>query len=214
MQPILLHHCVVPAALDPHQIDRWMALLPPGKAGRLARLREPSLRAASLLGIALLHDCARAAGLAPPPPGALHFPETGKPAWVSGPDFSISHAAHHVACAMAPAGVEVGLDIETAGAAERAGLSLLSDDVERAAAAGIALTATDLWTAREAVAKLAGTGIMGVAAVSLTATGAHYLERDYVLVRPWLGPGIHCTLACSETRPVLLREAQVADLSG
>jgi hypothetical protein len=205
MPSILLHHSSVPAAVDAAPLGRWMAMLPGDKEAGVSRLHDASARAASLLGIALLCDCAAAAGLAPPPAGALRFPQGGKPAWPSGPDFSISHAAGHVACAIAPAGVQVGLDIEPAGAAERAGLRRFATSVERAAFLAAGLTLTDLWTAKEAVAKAAGAGIAGVAEVSVTAATARFRGGEYVLARPDLVPGLHCTVAMSTAVPVVTR---------
>ena len=212
MPQILLHHSAVPAEPDEQLLARWLAVLPPDKAGRVARLRDAAARAASLLGIALLHDCAKDAGLWPAPSGMLRFPAGGKPAWPGGPDFSISHAAGRVACALAPRGLEVGLDIEPAGAAERAGLGRVASAGERDAMAGAGLTVTDLWTAKEAVAKLAGTGIAGVADVRVGAHDACYAGRRYVLARPGLVPGLHCTVAMSEAATLRVREVALADL--
>jgi phosphopantetheinyl transferase len=214
MPPILLHHSFVPAAVDAAALGRWMALLTGDKAAGVSRLRDGPARAASLLGIALLCDCAAAAGLAPPPAGALRFPQGGKPVWPSGPDFSISHAAGHVACAIAPAGVQVGLDLEPAGAAERAGLRRFATSVERAAFQAAGLTLTDLWTAKEAVAKAAGAGIAGVAEVSVTAATACFRGGAYVLARPDLAPGLHCAVAMSVARPVVTRAVAPGQLLG
>ena len=189
-----------------------MELLPAGQAARVARLRDPSARAASLLGIALLCDCAQAAGIEPPLPGDLRFPAGGKPGWPAGRDFSISHAGQHVACAMAPPGVRVGLDIEPAGAAERAGLRLVADEAEEEGICAAGLTATDLWTAKEAVAKLTGTGLTDVANVVVAAATARHGGLEYPLARPRLAPGLCCTVAMSAGSMVEVREVQAGRL--
>ena len=212
MPQILLHHSAVPAELDGRLLEPWLALLPPDKAGRVARVKDTATRAASLLGIALLYDCVRAAGLSPAPAGTLRFPEGGKPAWPGGPDFSISHASGRVACALATPGIAVGLDIEPAGAAERVGLGRVASDAEREAMARAGLTLTDLWTAKEAVAKLAGTGIGGVADVRVGAHDACYAGRRYVLARPDIAPGIRCTVASSAEVSLQLREVAPVDI--
>jgi phosphopantetheinyl transferase len=206
MQHILLHHSAVPAALDARLSERWLAMLPPDKAERVARMASPSARAATLAGIALLQQCASAAGLPAVVPGALRYPEQGKPAWHEGPDFSISHAAGRVACALAPPGIQVGLDIEPAGAADRAGLRLVASEAEREAIAAAGLTATDLWTAKEAVAKLTGAGVAGVAAVRVSAGTASFQGRECLLARPDLAPGMHCAVATSAAVGIVVTE--------
>jgi len=214
MQRILLHHCTVPAELDPGLLERWIALLPAAKAARVARMSDPVARAASVLGIALLCDCAMRAGLDPPRPGGLQFPEVGKPGWPSGRDFSISHAAGRVACAMAPAGVQVGLDIESAGAAGRSGLRLVAGEAELETVSAAGLTVTDLWTAKEAVAKLTGEGLAGVARVRVAAATATLDGRGYALARPILAPGLHCAVAMSVELPIESREVLAPRLPG
>jgi phosphopantetheinyl transferase len=206
MHTILLHHSAVPAVLEARLSARWLAMLPPEKAARVARMASPSARAATLAGVALLQQCAAAAGLPAVAPGALHYPGEGKPAWLGGPDFSISHAAGHVACALAPPGIQVGLDIEPAGAADRAGLRLVAGEAELQAIATAGLTTTDLWTAKEAVAKLTGAGIAGVAAVCVGAGTASFRGREYRLARPVLAPGLHCAVAASAAAGVAVTE--------
>lgn len=212
MAAILLHHSAVPAAVDTRLLERWIAALPPDKATRVAGIEDRSARVASLIGVALLHDCAEAAGLEKARPGSLQFPAGGKPSWAGGPDFSISHAAGHVACAMAPPGVRVGLDIEPAGAADGAALRLVASDAERDALAAERLTATDLWTAKEAVAKLVGSGIAGVAEVHVGSGAALYRGCTYVLARPALASGLNCTVAMSEAVPIAVREVSLSRL--
>ena len=208
MREILLHHCPVPPDLDPRLSERWMALLPEAQAARVARLRDPAARAASLLGIALLCDCAREAGIEPPRPGALRFPPGGKPSWAGGRDFSISHAGSHAACVLAPDRVQVGLDLEPAGAAERAELRLVANETEQEGVRAAGLTATDLWTAKEAVTKLTGAGLAAVADVLVAAAHAFHEGREYPLARPQLAPGFCCTVAMSEALPIEVRAVE------
>lgn len=210
MERILLHHSALPATVDAARLAAWIGTLPPGRAARLERVRDPRARLATVLGIALLLDCARAAGLVPPSPGALVFPERGKPGWPAGRDFSITHAHGLVACALAPSGMEVGLDAEPEGAAAKAVLRLAADEAELAACARAGLTPTDLWTAKEAVVKLTGQGVSAARRVRVTPAVARAGDRDYVLMRPRLANGYCCTLAATERRPVevIEREAE------
>jgi phosphopantetheinyl transferase len=197
MPEILLHHARLPPALSPALEGGWLAALPPCRAVRLGRLREASGRIATLLGIALLIDCARAAGMAPPEPGALRFPARGKPRWPSGPDFSISHAGGRVACALAPPGVRVGLDIEPRHSVARGDLRLVATAAELDDHAAAGLTPTDLFTAKEAVIKAAGADITALARVRLARSSARLEGQRFLLLRPRLAGDCSCTLALS-----------------
>ena len=203
---MLLHHALVPAELNPSLEARWLALLPSRRAASLARLRSAADRIATLLGMALLGDCARAAGLAPPLAGEIVMPARGKPRWIQGVDFSIAHAGRRVACALAPRGVTVGLDIEPAGAVTWRDLRLVTraTETERFAAAG--LDATSLWTAKEAVVKAAGAGLAAVCDVEASRTSAAFRGRRFLLRRPRFARGFACTVALSAGASIRVRE--------
>lgn len=205
MQQTLLHHTLLPAALEPELEARWMAALPAARAAAVARLRDRADRAATVLGLALLLDCARAAGLRPPQPASLEFPLAGKPRWPSGPDFSISHAGGRVACVLVPRGLRVGLDLEAVGSVAPRALRLVASagELDEFAAAG--LTPTDLWTAKEAVLKAAGAEFGAVSAIRVSATEASFRGVRYLLQRPDLGPDCSCTLALDGTIPIVVR---------
>lgn len=212
MHRILLHHSGLPAAADPAQVAAWIEALPAGKGARVGRMRAPQRRLATVLGIALLRDCARAAGIEPPMPSVLCFPEQGKPRWPGGPDFSISHAAGRVACALAPAGVGVGLDIEAAGAAEAAVLRLVVAGPELADHVRAGLTPTDLWAAKEAVVKLTGAGITGAGRVAVSVSTARDGDGSYVISRPAVAAGCCCAVASTHPLPVDVRERPAAEV--
>lgn len=184
-----------------------MARLPPPRAARLARLRSPADRLATLLGLALLLDCAAAAGLSPPPLAALEFPPRGKPRWPGGPDFSISHAGGHVACALAAAGVGVGLDMEPVSAVAWDDLRLVCRAGERSRYAGAGWGPAMLWTAKEAVIKAAGQPAAAAARTDAHKTYAWLDGRRYLLRRPRPARGLACTLAT--TAPVQVRQRRV-----
>jgi phosphopantetheinyl transferase len=125
--------------------------LPYAKRLELARRDAPERRA-SLAGISLALEGAamlrgQAAGA-----DALRFPAGGKPSFVAGPFFSISHGAATVAAALSE-DVEVGFDLEDFGPGQRD--------------AGDARARLERWTATEAVLKAAGRGLREARAVEL-----------------------------------------------
>ena len=165
-------------------------------------MRHASDRAASLLGIALLLDCARTAGLEAPASRSLVFRGQGKPAWPAGPDFSISHCAGRVGCALGAAETRLGLDIEQRGAATDAGLRLVTSSRERSLYAASGLTADDLWTAKEAVLKAAGAAAGRAGQVRLEVDTATFRGRLYFLSRLRLAADSSCTLAATHPAAV------------
>jgi len=185
---ILLHHAALPRSLDAEVEARWLAALPAERRLRLGRLRLQEDRVATLAGLVLLQDCARAAGLVPPPLDALAWLTSGKPVWPDGLDFSISHAAGRVGCALAPAGMRVGLDLEGCGSAPAAGLRRVLQAQECAQARQSGGDATALWVAKEAVLKAAGSSIAAAGAVAVAADHAMFAGVRWWLLRPTLAP--------------------------
>ncbi len=211
---ILLHHVRLIGRLDPLLEVRLLAALPGSQAARIGRRRDAMDRAATLLGFALLLDCAAVAGIGRPLPPRLVFPAGGKPLWRAGPDFSIAHAAGRVACALAPEGMRVGLDIEARGAAAGSGLRLVSSQTERDLYHNAGLTNDELWTAKEAVLKAAGAGVTDAGQVVLELSGAVFRGTRYALLRPFIAPEISCTLAVTPPASVTVREIDIASLLG
>jgi phosphopantetheinyl transferase len=209
---ILLHHARLPARLDRALETRWLAAVPDALAARIRRMREMRDRMATLLGIALLLDCARAAGLDAPLPRFLAFPWGGKPYWPCGPDFSIAHTAVRVGCALAPAGGSVGLDLEQRGSVAGAALRLVTSRCERDLYAAAGLSPDDLWTAKEAVLKAAGASASLAARVGLELESAQLQGTRYRLLRPTLAPDCCSTLAATQSADLALREAHAVQL--
>lgn len=211
---MLLHHALVPAELDPSLEARWLASLPARRAASLARLRSAADRIATLLGMALLADCARAAGLAPPSAGEIVMPARGKPRWIEGADFSISHSGGRVACALAPRGVTVGLDIEAAGTVTWRDLRLVTHATERERFATAGLDATSLWTSKEAVVKAAGAGLAAMREVEASRASAAFRGRRFLLRRPRFARGFACAVALSAGASIRVRELDGLRLLG
>lgn len=210
MDEILLHHGWLPGAHRPLSVtaaEAWLAV-------RKRPAGDPPGQAATLLGLALLCDCAVAMGLAPPTPANLCFPTGGKPQWRGGPDFSISHAGGRVACALAPPGTVVGLDLEPRAAVSVADLRRVAGRGELQACLDAGLDPADLWTAKEAVAKAAGAGVRGLARVGLDGFAGCLDGREYTLLRPVLAADFSCTLAASRPHGLRLQEVSAAQVLG
>jgi 4'-phosphopantetheinyl transferase len=203
---ILLHHAIVPTGAEADFEAAWAGFASGPVATRLARLRDPDARRATLLGLALLCDCASAAGIRAPAAGDLLFPPGGKPRWPGGPGFSIAHAAGRAACALAPPGSEVGLDLEAEHDVSPQDLRLVADARELAQYAAAGLGAAALWTAKEAVSKAAGTGLPSLSRVEAGCTEACLDGRRWRLLRPTLAPGLRCTVATDCDARVVVTE--------
>jgi len=189
-----------------------MQALAPDQALRIRSLRNPRDRTASLLGLALLLDCTRSAAIDPPPLVSLGRSAQGKPVWPGGPDFSISHAAGRCACALAPEGLAVGLDLEAYEALTARDLRLVADERELELHSAAGLRPADVWVTKEAVAKARGTGITEVARVSTGPAEASVGGRRYAISRPSLEPGIAAAVASTEPCELFLRERDAVAL--
>jgi phosphopantetheinyl transferase len=143
--------------------------------------------------MALLAHAARRLSL---PPLSLLTDEPGnKPRWPTGPDFSIAHGAGVAVCAVAPAGIAIGVDLERIGDVELGSLRLVSSSAERKRVSAGELNAAALWTGKEAVLKAAGAGILAAARVEIDGAVGHHAGRDYHLARLDLGGNILLSIA-------------------
>jgi hypothetical protein len=153
----------------------------------------------SLTGLALLAGCARARRL--PPLSRLQWSDRGKPALAGAPAFSIAHAGGYAVCALAPAGIAIGVDIESAGRAQPAALKLVATDAERAGLERGAIDATALWTCKEAVLKAAGAVLADARAVVIDGDIGEFSGVRYFLQRRMLAGGLLLAIATSEPMP-------------
>jgi len=192
---ILLHCADAPETLPADAIARWLARLPRARATSLARELEAGRGLDTLTGLALLVDCARLRSL--PRLSQLATPPGGKPCWPEGPDFSIAHAAGRVACAVAPPGVAIGVDLEPEDGVRLKSLRLVTSAAERAQVQAGALSAAALWTCKEAVLKAAGHGIAAVGQVEIEGDVGRHADRDYHLERIGLAGSFMLAIATS-----------------
>ena len=188
-----LHYVAVPAQPWPALEQAWLPHLPAGKRTRVARLRYPADRNASLLGVALLAAAYQRRGERFDP-GRLIYPARGKPTIAGGADFSIAHAAGLAVCALASAG-RVGVDLEAADSVSTKVLRRALGPAEWARVASGALDATDAWVMTEAVIKAAGLGIAAAGRVRLGEDSGSIDDRPLRLVRVPLAAGQRLWLA-------------------
>ena len=192
---ILLHWARVPASLPAHVAATWLARLPEQRSASLAREINAGRGLESLTGLALLDRCAQYLPL-PPLSSLVRSPE-GKLRWADGPDFNIAHAAGHAVCAVAPPGVAIGVDLESADAVNPQSLRLVTSASEVAQINAGSLSATALWTCKEAVLKAAGTGVAAAGEVEIKGAVGHHAGREYHLMRVDLDRNLMLTIATS-----------------
>lgn len=196
---ILLHWARVPATLPAHVTTAWLEILPANRKAALARELMAGRGLESLTGFALLGACAQYLPL--PPLSLLGERRDEKPRWPDGPDFSIAHAAGHAVCAVAPAGIAIGVDLESADAANPESLRLVTSAAERARIDAGGVTATALWTAKEAVLKAAGIGILAAPEVEIEGAVGHHAGRAFHLKRIDLNRNLVLTIATTAPVP-------------
>lgn len=212
MQEILLHHAVLPGALPGPGDGAGAGFVSGPVAARLALLRDPGARGSTLLGLLLLRHCARAAGLRAPAATELEFPSQRKPRWSGGPDFSISHAGGRVACALAPPGLRVGLDIEREEEVDWQDLRLVVSEAELAEYTATQLDAAAMWTAKEATLKAAGASLGDLGRVTAGRDRAQLDGEGFLLSRPRLARGFACAVATTGEARVRIAEVDARAL--
>ena len=194
---IVLHCARVPAALPAPVIAAWLGRLPAARAAAIERGLAKGRSLESLTGLALLASAARHIEL--PPLAELRTTASGRPHWPGGPEFSISHAGGYAACAIAPAGSVLGLDIEQAGRVRARALRLVTSDEEQAARAGETRDATAHWTGKEAVLKAADLRLADARRVTIADAIGRVDGREFHLVPLALGRGLCGTLATAKS---------------
>ena len=196
---ILLHCACVPAAVAAPVAAAWLERLPRARAAVLSRRLAAGTGIESLTGLALLAGCAKTAGL--PPLSQLTWSRRGKPGWPDGPAFSIAHAGGYAVCAVAPAGIAIGVDIEPLGRVRNQTLRLVATPAERTQVDVGAIDATALWTCKEAVLKAAGAGLSDLRRVTVDGDIGRFDGARYHLSRRRLDGGLLLAIATSHPLP-------------
>ncbi len=192
---VLLHCARVPAAWPPQAAAALLGRLSPGHAAELGRRLELGTGLESATGLALLASCARRIEL--PPLSAIVRPEHGKPHWPGGPEFSISHAGGCAACAVAGAGIAIGIDLEPPGRLAPRALRLVLSEAERSAMPASA-DATATWTCKEALIKAAGGRFADLKRAEVAGSSGLLDGRRFHLQQQVLEGGILLAIASSE----------------
>jgi phosphopantetheinyl transferase len=174
-------------------------------AKRLSLAREPRVREATLLGVALACSMLGAHLRRNVRAGEIVFPLGGKPKFPGGADFNISHCNAWIACALASAGV-VGLDVEDSDA-------VVLESARRSGPEPQDLSPVVAWVAREATLKALGAGIAEARDVRilprqtvLRGRALHCMDLDAL-------PGAHACIVTSEPVATLaIRKIDAGDL--
>lgn len=134
----------------------WFAALPAARRSHIASWPDAAARRRSLLASRLLREGLLRLGHPGNALAGLHYPPHGKPALDLPVEFSLSHCAGRILCALSTHG-PIGVDVEPIGALTAAAFSNFLGARERAWAGDDPRRFCELWTRKEAVVKAAGT---------------------------------------------------------
>lgn len=167
----------VPTSLPTGAVTRWLDALPEMFRSTLASRLSKAVGMETLTGLALLGSMSLACRL--PPLDRLRRTNRGKPWFPGGPHFSITHSGGFAACAVAPRGLTIGIDLEPVNRAGIEAIRAVANVEERDSLDSSSITATELWTAKEAVLKAAGAALADICRVSVDHDRARFAGVDY-----------------------------------
>jgi 4'-phosphopantetheinyl transferase len=141
-------------ALSPAQEHAWLRELPASRSTELMGWPQAPARHRSLLGSRLLREGLKHFGFPAASLASLRYSRRGKPTLDLPIDFSLSHCAGRILCALSTFG-PVGADVEPIGALTAAEFKHYLAADERAWAGDDPQRFCALWTRKEAVIKAA-----------------------------------------------------------
>ncbi len=134
-----------------HRYEEFLPLLPPARREKAERLLKKKDKLLSLMsGLLLVKILGREAC------AQIKYNEHGKPYLEHGPCFSLSHSGNYAVIAVAEN--PIGVDVETVGDISDGIIYRCYTEKEQAFAALSTENALRIWTAKETVLKLLGTG--------------------------------------------------------
>ena len=181
-------------------INSFLHQLPPPKASAIARLSDSKQATASVLGLVLLGQGAKQLGVVDFNYDQLIFSPAQKPTCSLGIEFTITHSANIVACAVNLAS-PLGIDTETRAIHNAQILQHVFSDSEQALIQSDNQHYLDLWVKKEAVAKATGHGLPAMKTIVLDEERAHYNKQLWYLHRLRLDANEVSYLACHQPQP-------------
>lgn len=190
----------------------WLIELPLARCEQLRAWEDADTRRASLLGSRLLRAGLMRLGYPSDVLASLRYPAQGKPVLGLPLDFSLSHCAGRMLCAISTDGA-VGVDIERVGTLKATDFNLYLGTAEREWAGQDPRRFYALWTRKEAVLKAAGSGgLRRMPEFEMLGESTEFAGRRWHTVPLAVGDGYVAHLAREEPLPAPRVERIAQDL--
>lgn len=191
----LLYYKATQEKISENRITDWLQQLPENKAQRIQQLHNFNDRLLSLAGLQLLKTGMHQLDY----PGfnlkSLHFPEHAKPYCELPVDFSISHSAELVCCAIS-CSEHIGVDLEKNRPVSDALIKKILGESHHVIKNTSQQLLFDTWTKKEAIIKAANCGgIWNMNEITINQNIGHYQDTNWQLYPVNLDSAYTCHLA-------------------